>query len=185
MSILLERFTQASVTIPTLDNWLWAIALLVAYAAIAIPLGQKFAFLQLEIIRSWKIAIKTMAIAFFMPAVLEEFVWRVLFIPHPTEAVSPTNLLLWTSLSLALFVVYHPLNIFVAHHTFKHPVFLGLAAFLGIVCSIAYLESGSLWTPVFLHWAIVVGWLVFFGGSQKVGANGAICPDKPHTLNHP
>lgn len=171
MSIVLERFTQACFAIPTLENWLWAIALLLAYAAIAIPIGQQFAFLQLEMLSSWKIALKTIAIAFFIPGVLEELVWRVVFIPHPTEAVSPRSVLLWTSLSLGLFVVYHPLNIFVPHNTFKNPVFLGLAALLGIVCSMAYLESGSLWTAVFLHWAIVVGWLVFFGGYHKV-SNG-------------
>jgi predicted Abi (CAAX) family protease len=170
MSILLERFTQACFTVPTLNNWLWAIALLVAYTAIAIPIGQTLGFLQIEVISSGKIALKMSAIAFFMPGVLEELGWRVAFIPHPTEAVSHWKLLLWTSLSLSLFVLYHPLNRCVPHNTFKNPIFLGLATLLGLVCSISYLESGSLWTPVFLHWSIVVGWLVFFGGYQKVNS---------------
>lgn len=168
MSILLERVTQAFLTVPTLRDWLWTIALLVTYTAIAIPIGRTLGFLQLEVIPSGKIALKTIAITLFMPGILEELGWRVAFIPHPSEAVSPGKLLLWTSLSLGLFVLYHPLNRCVPHNTFKNPIFLGLATLLGLICSIAYLESGSLWTPVFLHWSIVVGWLVFFGGYQKV-----------------
>jgi len=49
---------------------------------------------------------------------------------------------------LATFVVYHPLNALtfypVGRSTFMNPVFLLLAAILGVACSIAYLQSGSL-----------------------------------------
>lgn len=47
-------------------------------------------------------------------------------------------------------------------------VFLLLAALLGFVCSVAYLQSGSLWTSVVIHWLAVVVWLLLLGGYKKL-----------------
>ncbi|XGV98198.1 MAG: CPBP family glutamic-type intramembrane protease [Leptolyngbya sp. BL-A-14] len=38
---------------------------------------------------------------------------------------------------------------------------------LGIICTLSYLKSGSLWMPVVMHWVIVVSWLLIFGGLEK------------------
>jgi len=71
-----------------------------------------------------------------------------------------------------MFVVYHPLNAlsFFSQglETFFNSAFLLLATLLGITCSIAYLQSGSLWTPVVIHWLAVVVWLLFLGGYRKL-----------------
>jgi predicted Abi (CAAX) family protease len=168
MSTLLERITISFFTIPSFQDWLWAMGLLLSYAAIAIPVGRQLGFLYPKTISSWRIARKTIVVAFFMPGLLEELCWRVAFIPHPTEVVSPSVRFFWIVLSLVLFVLYHPLNIFVSHDTFKDPVFLGLAALLGLACTIAYLATGSIWIPAIVHWLIVVGWLLFLGGHQKI-----------------
>ena len=72
--------------------------------------------------------------------------------------------------SLAIFVVMHPLNgIFVRHEAFvafTSPVFLTLAAALGLCCMIAYRLSASLWPPILMHWITVVIWTLFLGGKR-------------------
>ncbi|MFB2837851.1 type II CAAX prenyl endopeptidase Rce1 family protein [Floridanema evergladense] len=78
----------------------------------------------------------------------------------------------WGSLSLVLFIIYHPMNAVTffpaGRKTFFNPIFLLLAAVLGIVCSVVYLQSGSLWLPVIIHWLVVVVWLVFLGGYKQL-----------------
>jgi predicted Abi (CAAX) family protease len=78
----------------------------------------------------------------------------------------------WGCLSLFLFVVYHPLNAlsFFSRgiETFFNRIFLTLAALLGMLCSLTYLQSGSLWTPVVIHWLVVVVWLLLLGGYRKL-----------------
>lgn len=51
---------------------------------------------------------------------------------------------------------------------FLDPVFLVLVTLLGIVCTITYLKSGSVWLPILFHWLMVVVWIIFLGGWQKV-----------------
>jgi predicted Abi (CAAX) family protease len=43
-----------------------------------------------------------------------------------------------------------------------------LAALLGVVCEIAYLKTGSLWSPAAIHWLVVAVWLTVLGGYRKV-----------------
>jgi predicted Abi (CAAX) family protease len=75
-------------------------------------------------------------------------------------------------LSLVLFVVYHPLNALtfypVGRSTFMNPVFLLLAAVLGVACSIAYLLFGSIWPAVAIHWLAVTAWLLLLGGYRRL-----------------
>ncbi|WP_208099188.1 CPBP family glutamic-type intramembrane protease [Nostoc sp. 106C] len=128
----------------------------------------KFGFGQFKIEES----IKILAICLFTPAITEELFFRVLLLPHVTEDVSRNKKWLWGGISLVIFIVYHPLNALTAYPagfpTFMNPVFLLQAAFLGIVCTIAYFQSGSLWPSVVMHWVIVVVWLLFFGGYEKL-----------------
>jgi predicted Abi (CAAX) family protease len=95
-----------------------------------------------------------------MPAITEELFFRALLLPRTSENVSISVLLLWGCISLLLFVIYHPLNTVSffprGANTFFDFVFLLLAALLGIICSITYLQSGSLWTAVVIHWLTVV-----------------------------
>jgi len=71
-----------------------------------------------------------------------------------------------------LFVVYHPLNAtFFAQNAravFSSFPFLTLATILGIVCTVSYFQSGSIYPPIMLHWAFVLGWLLIFGGYRKL-----------------
>jgi predicted Abi (CAAX) family protease len=168
MNAITDRILTSVLTLPTFQDWLYAVILLLIYASIAIPIGWNLNFLQFKASLHWSIVLRIFLVAVLMPGLLEELVWRVVLIPHPTETIDPSLRWFWVSLSLILFIAYHPLNPWVKHDTFKDPIFLVLAALLGIVCTLSYLESGSIWTPAFIHWAIVVIWLSFCGGYRKI-----------------
>jgi predicted Abi (CAAX) family protease len=168
-----DRLRLATSTIPNLEAWLYAAALLLVFTVIALPIGFWWGFLQLEVLtESWKTIIGIIATSFLMPAVTEELVFRVFLLPHPIEKASVSVLWLWGCISLVLFVVYHPLNALSffskGRKTFFNWVFLLLAALLGVVCSLTYLQSGSLWIPVAIHWLVVVVWLLVLGGYRKL-----------------
>ncbi|MEA5573220.1 type II CAAX prenyl endopeptidase Rce1 family protein [Calothrix sp. UHCC 0171] len=172
LPICLNRIL-ASLAIPKLQDWLIICVTLIIYSLIAIPLGFKFGFLQLQIwAGNWFEQYLLMLRCLFLPAIVEELFFRVLLLPHPSEIINCWKWGMWGILSLFLFVVYHPLNaktLFKAGFpTFFNRVFLGLAALLGIACTIAYAITGSLWVVVLIHWAVVVVWLIIFGGMAKL-----------------
>ena len=113
-----------------------------------------------------------MAVVFFSPALLEELVFRVAWLPHPSEGVLPTTWLVWAASGLVLFVINHPLNALTlaprGNPTFFNPIFLSLAGLLGLACTLAYALTGSLWVIVVLHWLVVMVWLFALGGEQKL-----------------
>jgi predicted Abi (CAAX) family protease len=106
------------------------------------------------------------------PALIEEGFWRVVLLPHKTEAVSQRQRWLMGVPSLVLFVAMHPLNgmtlYTAAASTFTNPVFLCLTTLLGFICIISYWRSGSWWVPTIIHWAIVVAWLLVFNGYAQL-----------------
>jgi len=171
--VIAHRLITAVSTLPDAEAWLHAAALILIFTIIALPIGFQRGFLQIEVLRaSWSKIIGIIATSLFMPAVIEELFFRVLLLPRSTENVSPLGLWFWGCISLAMFIAYHPLNALSFFprglKTFFHVVFLVLAALLGIVCSIAYIQSGSLWTPVVIHWLAVVVWLLLLGGYKKL-----------------
>jgi predicted Abi (CAAX) family protease len=162
IDVIFHRFSAAISTFPNLEAWLYAAFLLLLFTIIALPIGFLWNFLQVDVIKaSWQIIIGTIAISFVTPAVTEELFFRALLLPQATGCIG-----------LAMFIVYHPLNALSFFprglETFFNVVFLVLAALLGIVCSLAYVQSGSLWTPVAIHWLVVVVWLLFLGGYTKL-----------------
>ncbi|MBD1922358.1 CPBP family intramembrane metalloprotease [Microcoleus sp. FACHB-831] len=167
---VIQRLITAILTIPATQDWIYAALLLLIYAVISLPIGLKYRFIQFDIQSSRKIVAAVMLGALVMPGITEELFFRVLLLPHPTENASLAAQLIWGSISLIVFIVYHPLNIFAPGHdvTFRNPVFLLLAALLGIVCTVSYLQSGSLWPPVVIHWLIVVVWLLLLGGYREL-----------------
>ncbi len=100
-----------------------------------------------------------------MPALLEELGFRVLILSHPSESVSFKHRWIQVILSWLLFVAYH-VHPFVPAF-FKTPAFLIATGLIGIACTISYLKSGSLWTPLVTHWLIVMTWLLALGGLEQ------------------
>lgn len=173
MNRLVLRIEQAILTIPSPQAWLYTAILLLIFAVISLPIGFYFKFLKFEWFQKpLAEATKIIIISIFTPAITEELFFRVLLLPHLTENASIIDNWLWGCLSLLGFVIYHPLEAITVYpsgfRTFTNRVFLLLATFLGSLCTIVYLQTGSLWTSVFVHWIVVVIWLVFLGGYTQL-----------------
>lgn len=167
------RVSTAFFTFPTIKAWLIATVLLLILTLFCLPLGLWCNFLKFEGAEaSKKVILSIIASSLLTPAISEELFFRVLLLPHPLENMARAKIWFWVSISLILFIIYHPLNAVTffpaGRKTFFHPIFLLLAAILGIVCSVVYLQSGSLWLPVIIHWLVVVVWLLFLGGYKQL-----------------
>src|SRR5204862_7150066 len=94
----------------------------------------------------------------------------VALLPHPSERPPMGTRLLAGMISLCLFVASHPLKEWKERSprsfAFKDPTFLFLATLLGLMCTVAYMRSGSLWPPLVMHWVVVFIWLGFLGGRR-------------------
>ena len=171
---ILQRLGFAWTTIPTFQDWAIAALLLGLYAAVVLPLGFRRQFLRVHTPMPWPQMTVVMGASVVSPGLSEELLYRVVLLPHPLEQPDAIAWWGWNSLSLVVFVLSHLLSAYsffpAARATFVQPIFLGMAGLLGVICAIAYQQSGSLWTPVFLHWLIVVIWLLRLGGYQKLYA---------------
>jgi predicted Abi (CAAX) family protease len=172
ISILFNRILAAAF-IPTLHDCAIAVLAILIFSVIALPLGFSTGFLQLQIWQAKPIEYSLLALrCAITPAITEELFFRVLFLPHPTAAVNWQIWSLWAGLSLLIFVIYHPLNAKTfykdGYPTFFQPIFLTLAMLLGITCTTTYALTGSVWIIIFIHWLVVVLWLLAFGGMQKL-----------------
>lgn len=168
-----QRLRDAFLTFPTTTILLQLALPLLALAIILLLIGFKSGFLKFELLqKSWAEISKIVALSFLMPALGEEIVFRVLFLPHPTENPEISTQLLWGFITLTAFIVYHPLEALTwypgGRDIFIKPSFLILAALLGAMCTIAYLASGSVWLSVIIHWLAVAVWLVLLGGFFKL-----------------
>ncbi|MDX2213061.1 MAG: CPBP family glutamic-type intramembrane protease [Oculatellaceae cyanobacterium bins.114] len=173
---MFDRIWLAITTLPSGQEWFTVGGICLLLVLLLIPLGRTVGFLKVEVIRSPKIVLSVGAIALVTPGMTEELFFRALLLPHPSESASLTTIGVWFSLSLILFILYHPLNALsfypAGRPTFMTPGFLVLAALLGVICAIAYLQTGSLWLPVLLHWLAVVVWLLCLGGYNRLQKEG-------------
>jgi predicted Abi (CAAX) family protease len=102
------------------------------------------------------------------PALLEEVFFRGLLIPRNTGDGGTPRIVFFCLLSAALFTVWHLLNALTinpgARDFFLDPWFLLMAFLLGLSCSLGYIHTRSLWTPMLMHWLTVLVWVLFLGG---------------------
>lgn len=163
---------MAFATIPDWSDGLLAVAIVLVYTAIAFAVGFRSGFLKIDVQTSKPTIFGVLVGCLFSPGISEELFFRVLMLPHPQENASGLLLWFWGCASLTLFVIYHPLNALTFYpagrSTFMNPVFLLLAAVLGVACTVAYLQSGSLWPPVAIHWLAVTVWLLLLGGYRRL-----------------
>jgi predicted Abi (CAAX) family protease len=177
LSTSIVRIWAGIVTLPDLSGWLLSLGLVVSYAIVALAIGFRSGFLTFAPVmlnssrRLWK-NIRAGIYLFLMPALVEEIGFRLLLIPHPIETAISSDIYLWSIVSLCLFILYHPFNALMFYKlgdpTFMDWRFLTLTGLLGGVCTIAYLATGSIWSPVLIHWIVVGSWLKFFGGDRRL-----------------
>lgn len=109
---------------------------------------------------------------FVFPSLLEEAFFRGILIPNDAARRSKPRIIAYIVLSTAAFVLWHPANALTINRTaagiFLDPAFLLIVTALGITCSVSYVLSHSLWTPIIIHWLTVVVWVIFLGGRNKL-----------------
>jgi predicted Abi (CAAX) family protease len=174
LSKVVLRFWSGITTSPKSMGWLSTLGLLFVYGIIALGFGWKTGFLRFDnqFKASWPHEILFVGQLFLLPALVEEFLFRMLLIPHPIETAIFVDIFKWSIVSLLTFIIYHPLNALTFYPTGKPTFwdwrFLTLAGLLGAACSIGYYTTGSIWSPILIHWIIVVSWVKFFGGQQML-----------------
>jgi len=166
---LASRIVLSFATMPSRRQWLETAALLIAFALIALPIGFVGGLLSFKPAPEPLASLATFAaVAFFVPSLFEETLFRALLLPQASERRSVSQLIWYASLSVVLFVLGHPLAACLfapaARPLFYDGVFLFLSAVFGLVAVIAFLRSGSIWPSAIMHWVVVVVWKLWFGG---------------------
>ncbi|MBX2865310.1 MAG: CPBP family intramembrane metalloprotease [Leptolyngbyaceae cyanobacterium MAG.088] len=147
-----QRISKALTHFPTPVGWLEVAALTLLFLIVAAITGSHL--YQISNAKfNLELAVVTI-VAFFVPALFEELIFRGLLLVKFNAFC--------LTLSLFLFVLWHPLQAYttfpLARPVFADPTFLGLVALLGGICSFVYVRTGSLWASVFVHWMVVVAW---------------------------
>lgn len=167
----LRRAWAACTTLPDNRGWFSCGALFGAYGALALATGFRSGLLRRELMdEPWHVYVLLPGVLFVLPGISEELVFRGLLLPHPSEQAAPPQILVASIVSQAAFFIYHPINGLTLsrkrRNLLTHPLFLWQVALLGAACNLAYLISGSLWPPAFMHWLTVVVWKFFLGGRR-------------------
>lgn len=173
LASLIFRSFAGFTTFPNPGQWSIVLWVLLIYGAIAIPLGVSKGFLQVSAPAGNVWSLLFMAVkALIIPVFIEEWLFRVVLLPHPTEGVTLITWILWIGLSLFLYVIYHPLRANTlfpeGHPTFYQPIFLILTGVLGVACTAAYALTGSAWAAIFIHWVAAATWLFGLGGKGQL-----------------
>ena len=169
-----EDVRAAILTPPAAQTWKRCLLVYGAFVACALPLGFAAGFLRpgLAELPPTRWAMLPVYIM-LRPALLEEFVFRVVLLPRDVSRISRRRLVLTSTAALSVFVASHPVNAWLfrpaAWGLFTSPIFLATAALLGAACTAVYLISKSLWPPVLLHWSAVLIWIALLGGQGLVG----------------
>ena len=165
--LIIAKILRSIVTIPQPVDWLLGAILLLGYGILACSVGFATGWMRFKVVSSFSQASRIFTTSLFAPAFLEELVFRVACLPVPKQNLDQLSWQIVT-VNVIVFVFYHPLNALTffprGRMLFFQPIFLMLAGFLGSVCLMSYLFSGSLWLPVIIHWLVVSCWLIFFDG---------------------
>lgn len=159
-------------TRPDARAWRRCGTIFLGYVAVAVPVGVVAGFFQpgLPDWPAWKLSLLPLVLL-VTPSVGEELLFRALPLPHAVERPTRRHQVVAGALALVAFVLWHPLNGLWTPRvwpTFTDPVFLFLAAAMGLACTLAYYASASIWPPVLIHWATVVVWGLLLGGRDRL-----------------
>ena len=109
--------------------------------------------------------IRLALIAIVVPALGEELLFRAAVLPRPDDGALP---LVPTALSIALFVLWHPIQAPIYGGEFGammlNPWFLACVAVVGFACAQLYWKTRSIWPVVLLHWSVIMLWKALLDG---------------------
>lgn len=172
IGVLLHRMAVGTATLPTAGEWMFTGLLAFSIGWMAWVVGFRSGFFEWkspDLPPLGKVAIALSSIVF--PALAEEWLFRALLIPHPSEHPTVGSTLFWCAFSLVVFVMHHPSKRLLPSRKrapFNDPVFLVLATLLGAACTLAYVCTGSVWASAAIHWLYVASWLLLLGGYNKM-----------------
>jgi predicted Abi (CAAX) family protease len=156
-------------TFPKPSDILFSAIIVLIYAITVGIIGSLTGFFKIGILRTniWVMVLLPVSL-FFWPSLLEETFFRGVLLPHKGRKLSRRYLLLYSFFNILAFIVWHPLNALtinrLAYPIFTNPIFLCLATFMAIACTVTYLKSGSIWIPIVIHWLTVLIWVFFLSG---------------------
>ncbi|HMZ78469.1 MAG TPA: CPBP family glutamic-type intramembrane protease [Acidobacteriota bacterium] len=158
---------------PSGQEWGWCLVIYGLGMLVTMAIGFGTGFLTLHIVPLTPFQLGMLALLIFLkPCLVEESIFRGLLLPHPSEQLPPSSIWKWSLFSLLIFIASHPLNGWLIKPAvlvlFLSPIFLTCAGILGLVCTLVYLRTGSIWPPVILHWMSVVVWITLLGGKARL-----------------
>jgi predicted Abi (CAAX) family protease len=159
--VLFARLLESLSRVPEARDWAEVVAAYVGFCALALVVSPDLISIEHGISLGELILIATVAL--LIPAFSEEVVFRGLLLPRFDFS--------WVPISLSAYVLWHPIESFLvfpqAAPLFTDFAFLFLVGVLGLLCTLLYHRSESLWTSIVLHWMVVVSWKAA-GGARFV-----------------
>jgi uncharacterized protein len=159
----IRRVLSGLKAIPTGKDWALTGGIFIVYGALAWGFG----FLSGLYVWDPKVnndLIRIALIAIVVPAIGEEAFFRGALVPLRVES---RDRVVASVLAMAAFLVWHPINAALFFPEvlglFSDPRFLLVTGMLGIACTLAWIETRSLWPPILIHWLAVVIWKGFLG----------------------
>lgn len=171
ISSYLKNNVLTGLKTPPRDAFMFSLLLTIAYGVIALITGFASNLFEVGLVES-KFVFLLPFLLFVFPSLFEEAFFRGVLIPHNTKEKGYKNIVFYTLLSTLIFVLWHPLGALTinpaAREIFLNPSFLFIVFCLGLVCSLSYIYSKSLWWPIAIHWLTVLLWVLFLGGHNLV-----------------
>jgi len=166
---LANNVRVAFVTIPDRQAWQRCALVYVLFLGCSLPIGLLSGLLHPGLARlAPAAAMLTIVTLLAHPACTEELIFRVLMLPRRIDRLPRGSRYTRVAIALIAFVAAHPLNARLfwpaSIALFANPYYLGLAALLGLACSVAYVISGSIWPSILIHWISVTLWILLLGG---------------------
>ncbi len=164
MHLIFQQTLGALKTWPDSRHWFAALRLAVPALAIMAALGFLAGWLVWSPVTDIMTLLVAAAFLFFVPALLEELLFRGALLSWLTR-LTPR----WGAwLSTLLFVAWHPLQALTIGppwaDMFLQPTFWIATLIMGIILSHIRIVSRSLWPVILIHWFAVLIWKSLLGG---------------------
>ncbi len=149
---------------PDGKKWIAAARLAIPSLAVIALIGFLAQWLVWSPVTDITVLLLSAAFLFFVPALLEEIIFRGVLLSWLTQFTPRWGA--W--LSTLLFVAWHPLQALTIGppwaDMFLHPTFWVATLILGIILSHIRIVSRSLWPVILIHWFAVLIWKSLLGG---------------------
>ncbi|HEY9090938.1 type II CAAX prenyl endopeptidase Rce1 family protein [Parasphingorhabdus sp.] len=163
MQIALQQTLAALKNLPERKQWIAAVRLAIPVLVVIAGLGFLSGWLVWAPVDINAKLLVAAAMLFFVPALIEEVIFRGVLLSWLTQ-LTPR----WGAwLSTLLFVAWQPLQALTIGppwaNMFLHPAFWVAILILGIILAHIRIVSRSLWPVVVIHWFAVLIWKSLLG----------------------